>query len=172
VTDDGDQLATSLAGWLDTVSITNQDAVSVTETLVDAVVAWGRSQGWRVYRRAPSVFPLPAPFAHRHSVVDVGIARADAPPIVIEVDRSDRQRTIDKLLTEARDGRIALWVRWGKGPFAAPPQPVRLVPVTVTSRRGPDGGRIVHSSPAAELPAPAHTDVDIDNIEQAELFGP
>jgi hypothetical protein len=89
---------------------------------------------------------------------------------VIEVDRSDRQRTVDKLLAEARAGRVALWVRWGKGPFAAPPPSVHLVPVTVTSRRDPDG-RTVHSSPAAELAAPAHSDVDVDDIEQAELFG-
>lgn len=170
--DDGDQLAASLAGWLGTVPIANQEATAVTETLVNAVAAWGRSKGWRVYLRAPSVLPLPPPFAHRHSVVDVGCARASAPPVVIEVDRSDRQRTIDKLVAEARAGRVALWVRWGKGPFVAPPPSVHLVPVTLTSRRDPDGGRMVHSSPAAERPAPAHTDVDVDGIEQAELFGP
>ena len=169
--DDGDQLAASLAGWLGNVSIADQDATAVTETIVDAVVGWGRSQGWRVYRRAPSVVPLPPPFAHRHSVVDVGCARADAPPIVVEVDRSDRQRTIDKLLAEARAGRVALWVRWGKGPFATPPASVHLVPITLTSRRDPGGGRVVHSSPAAELPAPAHTDVDMNGVEQVELFG-
>jgi hypothetical protein len=170
VADDGDQVAASLGGWLDAVPVANQDAAAVTETLIDAIVAWGRSQGWRVYRRAPSVMPLPPPFAHRHSVVDVGCARADAPPVVIEVDRSDRQRTIDKLVAEAQAGRIALWVRWGKGPFAAPPPPVHLVPVTLTGRRDPDGGRTVHSSPAAELPAPAHTAIDVDGLEQAELF--
>jgi hypothetical protein len=171
VADDGDQLAASLAGWLDAVSIADQDAAVVTETLVDAVARWGRAQGWRVYRRAPSVFPLPPPVAHRQSVVDVGCARAGAPPIVIEVDGSDRQRTIDKLLAEARSGRIALWVRWGEGPFVAPPRSVHLAPVAVTSRRDPNGGRMLHSSPAAELPAPAHTDGDVDGIEQAGLFG-
>jgi hypothetical protein len=171
VVDDGEELATSLSAWLDTVSFADQDADKVTELLVDAVVSWGRSQRWRVYRRAPSVLTLPPPYANRHSVVDVGCARAGAAPIVIEIDRSDRRRTIDKLLAEARAGRIALWVRWGSGPFVAPPLPVRLVSCLVAARRDPVSGRRLYSSRAGERPAPAHSAVDVDATSQADLFG-
>jgi hypothetical protein len=168
--DDGAPLAQSLGVWLGTVTFAHQDSDHVTGLLVDAAVNWGRSQGWRVYRRPPSVVPLPPPFAHRHSVVDVGCARPGAAPVVIEVDRSDRQRTIDKLLAEAGAGRIALWVRWGGGPFLTPAPPVQLVPVAVVTRRDPASGRMLHSSPTADLPAPAHSDVQLDVVDQAELF--
>lgn len=169
--DEADQLAASLGAWLDGLSFADQDADRVTDLILDAVVDWGRSQRWRVYRRAPSVLPLPAPNAHRHSVVDVGLARSNAAPIVVEVDASDRQRTIDKLLAEAKAGRVALWVRWGPGPFRTPPPPVRLVTCTVTSRRELTGRRRLYSSRADERPAPAHSDVDIDTASQADLFG-
>jgi hypothetical protein len=89
---------------------------------------------------------------------------------VIEVDRSDRQRTIDKLLAEAQAGRIALWVRWGKGPFVTPPAPVIMVAVPVTTRRDPASGRMLHSTPTTDRPAPAHSEVVVDVMDQAELF--
>ncbi len=168
--DDADRLAASLAEWIDAMSFADRDADQVTELLVEAVIEWGRSHRWRVYRRARSVMPLPAPYAERHSVVDVGIARADAAPIVVEVDRSDRQRTLDKLAAEAGAGRVALWVRWGPGPFSAPPPPVRLVTCVVTSRRDRASGRRLHSARADRLPPPQHG-VDVDAGEQTTLFG-
>jgi hypothetical protein len=116
--------------------------------------------------------PLPALYSDRFSVVDVGIARAGAAPIVVEVDSSDRKRTLDKLVAEARAGRVALWVRWGRGPFSPPPLPVRLVTCTVTSHRDPATGRRLHSARVHRLPAPQHSDVAIDTGDQADLFGP
>jgi hypothetical protein len=169
--DDADRVAASLGEWLDAASFADRDADQVTDLLVDAVVEWGRSRHWRVYRRARSVMPLPAPYADRFSVVDVGIARAGDAPIVVEVDSSDRQRTLDKLVAEAQSGRIALWVRWGRGPFSKPPPPVRLVTCVVTSRRDPAAGRRLYSSRADRLPAPQHSDVDTDAGEQDDLFG-
>ncbi|GAA1782038.1 hypothetical protein GCM10009682_00370 [Luedemannella flava] len=169
--DDADRVAASLGEWIDAASFADRDADQVTGLLVDAVVEWGRTRHWRVYRRAPSVVPLPAPYSDRFSVVDVGIARAGAAPIVVEVDSSDRQRTLDKLVAEARAGRVALWVRWGRGPFRPPPPPVRLVTCVVTSRRDPATGRRLHSSRSDRLPAPQHSDVDLDAAEQGDLFG-
>jgi hypothetical protein len=95
------------------------------------------------------VFPLPPPLQGT-SVIDVACARPGAQPIAIEVDRLDRQRTVDKLLAEAAAGRIAIWVRWGTGPFAAPPLPVHLVTRDAVRSRG-------RWHTAAELPAPRHS---------------
>jgi len=163
---DADLVAASLTGRLTEVIFADQDEDAVTALLADAVVAWAEGQGWRAYRRAPSVVPLPPPYAHRHSWLDVGCARPEGPPIAVEIDRTDRRRTVDKLLAEAEAGRVAIWLRWGTGPFAPPPAPVRMVTCQVTSRRGQRYTR----QPTAALPAPAHTAAPITAEEQVTLF--
>lgn len=147
--DDGTRTARELTAWLSGVHFADLAEAQVTARVIDAVVAWGESRGWRVYRRAPSVFPLPAPLRGT-SVLDVACARPDGPPIAIEVDRLDRQRTVDKLLAEAAAGRLAIWVRWGAGPFVAPPLPVHLVTREASRSRG-----TWHT--VADLPAPRHS---------------
>ena len=95
---------------------------------------------------------LPPPYEAQHSVIDVACARPAGPPLVIEVDRTDRQRTVDKLLAEADAGRIPIWVRWGTGKFATPPAPVQRVTVLVTMHN-----RRYSRRPARELPPPEHS---------------
>ncbi|MBU2668461.1 hypothetical protein KOI35_33605 [Actinoplanes bogorensis] len=124
--DDGTDTARSLGEWLESVHFAELSNDQATARIIEAITGWGESRGWRVYRRAPSVFPLPPPL-RGHSVLDVACARPDGQPIAIEVDRLDRPRTVDKLLAEAAAGRIAIWVRWGAGPFTAPPLPVHMV---------------------------------------------
>jgi hypothetical protein len=131
----------------------------VTARIIDEVVTWGRGHGWRVYRRPKSVVPLPPPLDQQHSVVDVGVARADGPPLVIEVDHTDRRRTVEKLLAEAAAGRLAIWVRWGPGPFAVPPLPVRMVPLRV-ARHGHAYSR------RPDRPAPRHGRVVVDAVAE------
>jgi hypothetical protein len=167
--DDTERVAGSLAAWIASVSFADREADQVTELLIEAVVWWAQEAGWRAYRKAQSVFPLPEPMAHLHSFVDVGIARHGDAPIVVEVDRSDRKRTLDKLAAEAAQGRVALWVRWGTGAFAVPPDPVRLIPCRVEVRRGPHGQRLF-STPAGDLPPPKHSSADLTHGEQSELF--
>jgi hypothetical protein len=147
--DDGTQTSRSLEQWLGTLTFADLTADQVTARLVDEVVRWGEGQGWRVYRRAPSVFPLPPPL-RGNSVVDVACARPDAQPIVVEVDRLERRRTVDKLLAEAAAGRLAILVRWGSGPFTPPPLPVHLVTREAVRQRG-------HWHTVVELPAPEHS---------------
>jgi hypothetical protein len=168
---DGEQVAASLADWISKLTFVDQGPDEVTALLVDAAVAWGTGQGWRVYRRAPSVMALPAPYEHRRSCLDVACARPAGAPIAIEVDRADRQRSIDKLAAEAEAGRIAIWVRWGSGRFEPPPSPVRMVTCLVTSRRGLGGrGRLHSRLPASDRPAPMHSAVDAGTDEQGDLF--
>jgi len=149
--DDGTQTSRSLEQWLGTLTFADLTTDQVTARLVDEVTRWGEQQGWRVYRRAPSVFPLPAPL-RGNSVVDVACARPGAQPIVVEIDRLERRRTVDKLLAEAAAGRLAILVRWGSGPFTPPPLPVHLVVREAARQRG-------HWHTVADLPAPEHSPV-------------
>jgi hypothetical protein len=169
VDEDTDRVAASLTRWLATVSLKDRNADQMTEMLIDAVTGWAVAQGWRVYRGARSVVPLS--YADRHSTVDVGVARDLAAPIVVEVDRSDRKRTVEKLVAEAAAGRVALWVRWGDGPFLVPPAPVRLVAYPTVARRAGHGGKL-YSSPGEQMQAPEHSGVDLTQAQQSELFGP
>ena len=149
----GAALATSLASSLDALTFTNLAADEVSDRLISSVAGWARAQGWRVYRRAPSVVRLPPPMQHRHSVVDVACARPSAPPVVVEVDRADRARTLEKLVAEAAAGRVAIWVRWGTGGFTVPPPEIHLVTFEVTRAVGGRFSRVV----APDLPAPRHS---------------
>lgn len=162
---DGPAVADTLRRWLDVVTFTGLDADEVDGRLIEAIAAWAGEQGWRVYRRAPSVVTLPPPMQHRHSVVDVACARPSGPPIVVEIDRTDRARTVEKLVAEAAAGRVPLWVRWGPGGFGEPPSAVHLVPFVVT--RVP-GRRFAHG-PA--LPAPRHSAAVFDAAEALPLEG-
>src|SRR4051794_41579408 len=126
--------AASLAARLAGVTFAGLTTDQVTARIIDEVAAWGSAHGWRVYRRAPSVVTLPPPMERQHSVLDVACARPDGPPIVVEVDHTDRRRTVDKLLAEAEAGRIGIWVRWGTPPFKPPPMPVQMVTFEVTRR--------------------------------------
>ncbi|MEU4423511.1 hypothetical protein AB0F81_23025 [Actinoplanes sp. NPDC024001] len=159
--DDGTGTAQSLAAWLDRLTFADLTAEQATARIVDAIADWADWQGWRVYRRAPSVFPLPPPL-RGNSVLDVACARPGAAPIAIEVDRLDRQRTVDKLLAEAAAGRVAIWVRWGAGPFEPPPLPVHLV--TREAARHAGKWRTV-----AERPAPEHSGTVVSAAEVEEL---
>jgi hypothetical protein len=167
---DPDRVADSLARWIASVSFEDREADQVTEFLVEAVIWWAQEHGWRAYRHARSVVPLPPPMSHLHSFVDIGIARRDGGPIVVEIDRTDRKRTLEKLAQEAAQGRVALWLRWGTGTFATPPDPVKLIPCRVEARKTSDGRR-VFSTPAVEKPAPRHSGVDLSGGEQSDLFG-
>jgi hypothetical protein len=141
--------AESLQQRLDLLTFAELSTDEVTARIIDEVAGWAGAQGWRVYRRAPSVVPLPPPLDRRFSVIDVACARPDGPPVVVEVDHTDRGRTVEKLRAEAAAGRLAIWVRWGTGAFRAPPPPVALVAVEVTRR-----GRLHSRGP--DRPPPAH----------------
>nr|BFE56671.1 hypothetical protein GCM10020063_011970 [Dactylosporangium thailandense] len=147
--------AAELQEHLDGLTFADRGTDEVTELLIAATVAWAVGRGWRAYRRATSVVPLPPPYEQQFSVVDVGVARPGGPPLVVEVDHADRRRTLDKLAAEAAAGREALWVRWGSGRLAPPPDPIRFVAFPVISRRGPAGGRVHSHTPSR--PAPEHS---------------
>lgn len=149
-----------LAGRLAALTFDALTREQVTALLIDTVAAWGEAQGWRVYRRAPSVVTLPPPLERRHSVLDVALARPDGPPIVVEVDHGHRSRTIDKLLAEAEEGRLPFWIRWSPGRIIEPPPPIQMYAVSVSRANG----RYSRSL----LAAPAHSSTPVHG-EAAEL---
>lgn len=170
---DATRVAASLESWIDAVTFTELDVEAVTTLLISSIVEWATAQGWRAYRRAPSVVPLPPPFEHRRSCVDVGCARPQGAPLVVEVDRTDRRRTVEKLLAEAAAGRVALWVRWGDCEIVPPGPPIVTIACRVSTRRGSAGrGRVFSRLPERELSAPPHTTVDNEDCQQTELFCP
>ncbi|MFG1888666.1 hypothetical protein ACGFIR_12455 [Micromonospora sp. NPDC049051] len=167
---DGERLAASLADRLDTVTFTDLTTDEVTARLIDAVVDWAAAQGWRVYRRAASVLPLPPPMSAQQSVLDVACARPAGPPVVVEIDHGTRRRTWEKLLAEAEAGRIPLWVRWGAGRLTPPPAPIAMVACEVSRRMDPTGRGRVHSrSPRADMPPPAHSAARVAETAAVEL---
>jgi uncharacterized UPF0146 family protein len=167
-------VAASLSERLAGLTFTDLSTEQVTALLVDTVVDWGSGQGWRVYRRAASVLPLPPPMSGQHSVLDVACARPGAAPVVIEVDHTDRRRTVEKLLAEAAAGRTAIWVRWGARGFTAPPEPVRMVTVPVTYRTAAEQGvRLYSRQPVRQLPPPTHRAGQLAAAGEPDpLFGP
>lgn len=162
---DGERLAASLTAWLDRLEFVDLGTDEVTARIIDAAAAWAAAQGWRSYRRAASVLPLPPPMTDRHSVLDVACARRDGPPVVVEVDHTDRRRTWEKLTAETAAGRVALWVRWGPGRFAVPPAPIHLVTCEVSRHAGPPGAGRRHSRTTGPArPAPVHSARDVDPV--------
>ncbi|MEV6692272.1 hypothetical protein AB0M35_12480 [Micromonospora sp. NPDC051196] len=170
VGEEGQRLAVSLAEQIDLVTFTDLTTDQVTARLIDTVVGWARGCGWRVYRRAPSVLPLPPPMSAQQSVLDVACARADGPPVVVEIDHGTRRRTWEKLLAEADAGRIPLWLRWGTGRFTPPPPPIHMVTCEVTARPDPAGqGRLHSRLPRVEKQPPAHSTVRLGEPAAVEL---
>lgn len=167
VADEAGALAASLTGWLGGLTFRDRAPAQVTALLLTAVEEWATGQGWRVYRRAASVAPLPPPMAHRHSWLDLGCARPSGPPVAIEIDGTDRRRTVEKLLAEAAAGRIPIWVRWGSRGFPPPPAPVAMATLRVTVRPGPDGPRY---SRLPDRPAPPHQATTVRVAGQGGLF--
>lgn len=157
VAEDGERVAASLARWLERLTFVDLTTDEVTARIIESVVAWASGEGWRVYRRAPSVMPLPPPLSRQYSVLDVACARPVGPPVAVEVDHTDRRRTMDKLVAEAGAGRIPIWVRWGTGRFVAPPRPIHMVTCEVTRRNGSAGGRLHARMQVNDRPPPEHS---------------
>jgi hypothetical protein len=129
------QEAESLSRHLLPLSFTDRPSTWVTDELTRWVVGWGVDNGWRVRREVLSIAGLSMTRPDRSGYLDVVCERHGHPPIVIEIDRSNKTWSTHKLLGEAQAGAIALWVRWsGVHPPTLPPT-IGVVRVPTTVRR-------------------------------------
>jgi hypothetical protein len=137
--------AASLSKYLLPVAFTDWSAFRVTAELTQRVVSWGVDHGWRVRREVPSIAGLPGARPDRSGYLDVVCERLNAPPIVIEIDRTDKQWSSRKLLCEADAGAVAIWVRWNDANTWIVPAPVAVIRLPTTSRPDRGGGRRLYS---------------------------
>lgn len=110
--------------WLSTtVEFSGLKATEVTDTLSAAIRRWGHSNGWMTNTEVPST-------ARRHSGSGPGVAhygyldlvfdRWGEESVVVEIDRGNKQWSLEKLTAEAARGRVSIWVRWGRQPPQVP----------------------------------------------------
>jgi hypothetical protein len=172
VEDHRQDIGAALAEWLGRLTFVDRTVEEVTALLIDAVAEWAASQGWRTYRRAASVLPLPPPYSNQFSVLDLACARPAGPPVVVEVDHTHRRRTIDKLLAESAAGRAAVWIRWSTGRIQPAPAEIILAPFPVTARRGLAGEGLRYSRHlSTDRPPPVHSPDPVRVGEQGTIEG-
>ena len=92
-------------------------AIETTRRLTCAIVDFGEARGW--YPRTElelGTFRLPnshGQHVKRKARVDLGLFPPGDAPVVIEIDRTDSRKNLDKLVIGASWGRTAIWIRWG-----------------------------------------------------------
>lgn len=94
-----------LGGW---------EPAAITAALTDAIEQWARNRGWSVIRE----YDLPGytrEDSNRGGRLDLYVQLPDGVGIAIEVDRYDREKSLDKLAFCVAHGDLAVWVRWRNG---------------------------------------------------------
>ncbi len=107
----------------------------ITRRVTDVVEGWAQGQGCDVWRE----YDIPG-YTRQDSEaggrLDVYARGADGTGLAIEIDRFDREKSLDKLAFCAASGDHALWIRWRSG--GAPsdlvaPTGVHMMEVDVSS---------------------------------------
>lgn len=137
-----DAAAQSLRAWLNREHFTDLSATEATKFFTNSIATWANSLGYRIERekhlpandqrpdRHPGRIDLRA--THRS-----GRGRA----MSIEIDRSNKLWSLDKLTQAAELGDLALWVRWSAAPIHIPiPPAVRLIRAQVIRRETASAG--------------------------------
>jgi hypothetical protein len=125
-----DGAAQSLRDWLDREHFTHLTPREVTAHLTAGVAGWAEQYGYRVQREAP-------PPGAAYGRLDLRAAHpAGGKAISIEIDRGNKRWSLEKLVTAAEHGDLALWVRWSTTsvPLSVPPG-VRLIRLGVIRHR-------------------------------------
>lgn len=110
-------------------------ATEITAHLTDAVSAWAADRGWVAISEMTLPFLVDnADAPGLTGRVDLYVARpGEQPDLIIEIDRTPKMWSAEKLRLAAASGYAVLWVRWGKAhwltrPVRLPPE-VEMVPV-------------------------------------------
>lgn len=137
--------AKSLAAFLHTVQFKGERSPEVTHTLGVLVTKWGQQQGLRV------VNEVPAPAAARNDrrgFLDFVCFDRSSPLVAVEIDRSNKQWSQQKLAAVSARGVTALWLRWGNKILSEGlADGVELVQLPLYRRRSRETDSGWHSSP-------------------------
>jgi len=128
------ELASSLTRWLSEVRVTGLSAREATALITQHTVRWGHANGWTVDLEREALIARRTGRRMYHGHLDVFCWRDDhLPCIAIEIDRSNKRWSVEKLLAEADTGNIALWGRWYGTTRIAVPDTVGLVDISATA---------------------------------------
>jgi hypothetical protein len=128
-------------------SVLGVPSTEITTHMTEAVSAWASERGWLAIPEMSLPFLVDTPAAPgRSGRVDLYIARPGwRRDLVVEIDRTMKAWSGEKLRLAAASGYKVLWVRWGKAtmlsrPATLPPE-VEFVPVPLA--RSPHAQRAV-----------------------------
>ncbi|WIM99954.1 hypothetical protein ACTOB_003624 [Actinoplanes oblitus] len=103
----------------------------MTALLTEHVVGWASDQGWRPEREVRGRIVRQTINGPRQARLDVVCERPGGlPPVAIEIDRTGKVWSLQKLIAEADAGAVALWVRWRGRTQIAVPAEIGLVDIS------------------------------------------
>ncbi|MFF3068849.1 hypothetical protein [Kitasatospora sp. NPDC057936] len=131
-----DAAARSLRAWLNTEQFTDLPRHEATRFFTDSVVKWGDGLGYQAQREVP-LPPHPRRPDRRTGRLDLRLTHRSGKgrALSIEIDRGDKQLSLDKLTQATERGDLALWLRWGRQPVRLTiPPGIRLIRAHVLKR--------------------------------------
>jgi hypothetical protein len=95
-----------------------------TRVLTKLIERWAHAHGcgerrWRCHREV--FVPVTPAGARLSGIVDLVVERPGLADLVIEVDSTNKARSVDKLRFAQRAGGVPIWVRWRRGPVRGVP---------------------------------------------------
>lgn len=154
--------STSLAEWLSPIGFSSATAAEVTTRLTAEVERWAEHYGFACATEGSVQYYREGLFGPRwtNGYIDVVGMRPTGLRLAVEIDRSDKLRSLTKLASSAADGAVAIWLRWCHATSILMPPGVAAVDFRVHryyTTTGPRYKRPPHlkwPAPPAELTAP------------------
>ncbi|MFC6238031.1 zinc-ribbon domain-containing protein [Longivirga aurantiaca] len=98
----------------------------VTGLLTELIAGWAydqegkwRDRRWNVFRELS--LPITPGKSSRFGRLDLTIMRPQEPDMVVEIDSTHKEESLEKLVFARDAGALAVWVRWHGGRFDVPP---------------------------------------------------
>ncbi|GAB3857963.1 hypothetical protein ACFPIJ_18695 [Dactylosporangium cerinum] len=106
--------STSLAEWLSPIGFSSATASQVTARLTAEVERWAEHYGFACATEGSVQYYREGLFGPRwtNGYIDVVGIRPTGLSLAVEIDRTDKVRSLAKLASRAADGTVAIWLRW------------------------------------------------------------